>query len=214
VPRLRLSSLEPWDLDKGFFSLWREARLCRHLHLPLQSGSTTVLRRMRRKTTPASFAALVEEARRIIPEVAITTDLITGFPGETGEEFHETMNFVRSTQFAGGHVFTYSPRPGTPAVRMKDQVGHATAKERSIALRGLLVESARVYCETFIGRNASVLWESTDQLGSHGWKMEGLTDTYLRVSANSPNPRWNELDDVLLTGVNDQGGLNGVIQTG
>ncbi len=102
VPRLRLSSLEPWDLDEDFFSLWENPRLCRHLHLPLQSGSTTVLRRMARKTTPEAFAKLATAARKSCPSIAITTDLIAGFPGETDREFSETVVFIREMSFAGG----------------------------------------------------------------------------------------------------------------
>ncbi|MDQ2693396.1 MAG: MiaB/RimO family radical SAM methylthiotransferase, partial [Chloroflexota bacterium] len=92
VPRLRLSSLEPWDLDEDFFSLWENPRLMPHLHLPLQSGCEFTLRRMARKTTPASFRALVAAARRAIPDVAITTDIIAGFPGETEDEFGESLD--------------------------------------------------------------------------------------------------------------------------
>ena len=142
VPRLRLSSLEPWDLENGFFDLWADSRLCRHLHLPLQSGSETVLKRMRRKTTPGSFASLVQSARAAIPEVAITTDIIVGFPGETEAEFSETVEFVKSMNFAGGHVFTYSARPGTPAAHMNAQIPHETRKERNAILRAALEESA------------------------------------------------------------------------
>ncbi len=89
IQRLRLSSLEPWDLDAPFFSLWDDGRMCRHLHLPLQSGCAATLRRMARKTSPQEFASLVAAARSAIPGVAITTDIITGFPGENEEEFHQ-----------------------------------------------------------------------------------------------------------------------------
>ena len=130
IPRLRISSLEPWDLSAEFFSLWENPRLCRHLHLPLQSGSASVLRRMARKTTPDAYDQLVTAARRHIPGVAITTDLIVGFPGETEQEFEETMDFVRKLDFAGLHVFTYSPRPGTAAEKMPHQVHNFTRKER------------------------------------------------------------------------------------
>jgi threonylcarbamoyladenosine tRNA methylthiotransferase MtaB len=106
VIRLRLSSLEPWDLEADFFSLWQDQRLARHLHLPLQSGSAATLRRMARKTTPEDFARLVAAAREHIPEVAITTDVIAGFPGESEAEFAESLEFVRQMNFAGGHVFT------------------------------------------------------------------------------------------------------------
>jgi len=198
TPRLRLSSLEPWDLDADFFALWQDARLCRHLHLPLQSGSASVLRRMARKTMPEAYAALVESAREAIPDVAITTDVIAGFPGETEAEFAETLDFVRCMGFARGHVFTYSPRPGTAAARMNGQIRHAVRKERNAVLRAAFAESERAYQQKFLGKIMSVLWESTDQLSDAGWHVEGLTDNYLRVSAVASEPRWNQIDSVKL----------------
>ncbi len=196
VPRLRLSSLEPWDLDADFFSLWEDPRLMPHLHLPLQSGCASTLKRMLRKTTPDSFRALVSAAREAIPDVAITTDLIAGFPGETEEEFAETLDFVREMNFAGGHVFTYSPRPGTAAARMKGQITPEVRKKRNHILRSVLEESAKAYREKFVGRRVSVLWESASAYNEWGWQMEGLTGHYLRVQAFAPSPRWNEVDEV------------------
>ncbi|MBE3117870.1 MAG: tRNA (N(6)-L-threonylcarbamoyladenosine(37)-C(2))-methylthiotransferase MtaB [Candidatus Atribacteria bacterium] len=210
APRLRLSSLEPWDLEADFFSLWRDPRLCRHLHLPLQSGSASVLRRMARKTAPDSFAALVQLARAAIPEVAITTDIIVGFPGETDEEFAETLEFVKSMHFAGGHVFSYSARPGTPAARMKGQAHGELIKARSATLRTVLAESAEAYRRKFIGKTMPVLWEATSILTDEGWQIEGLTDNYLRVTAIAAEPRWNQIDHVYLTSGNAEG-LNGKI---
>ncbi len=198
VPRLRLSSLEPWDLDEGFFTLWQDTRLCPHLHLPLQSGCAATLRRMARKTTPESFRDLVTAARQTIPDAAITTDIIAGFPGETEDEFEESLEFVKEMDFAGGHAFTYSPRPGTGAARMKAQVRPEVRKERNAIYRTALVESANAYRQRYIGRTLSVLWESTTRLDEHGWQMEGLTGNYLRVNALSGTPRWNEVDDVEL----------------
>jgi threonylcarbamoyladenosine tRNA methylthiotransferase MtaB len=196
TPRLRLSSLEPWDLDGNFFSLWENPRLMPHLHLPLQSGCESTLRRMARKTTPESFRALVAEARKVIPDVAITTDIIAGFPGETEEEFAESLAFVREMNFAGGHVFTYSPRPGTGAAKMKGQVRPEVRKRRNHILRQALDESETSYRQKFIGQTMPVLWESTSEMGEWGWQMEGLTGNYLRVKAFAPSPRWNELDEV------------------
>ena len=95
LPRLRLSSLEPWDLELDFFELWQDARLCRHLHLPLQSGCAATLRRMARKTTPQAYADLVRAARAAIPGVAITTDIIVGFPGESEAEFAASLEFIQ-----------------------------------------------------------------------------------------------------------------------
>jgi len=198
VPRLRLSSLEPWDLDVDFFSLWEDKRLMPHLHLPLQSGCESTLKRMARKTTPDSFRDLVNAARNVMPDVAITTDIIAGFPGETEDEFSQTLEFVREINFADGHVFTYSPRPGTGAARMKGQVKPELRKMRNHILTDALAESAKSYREKFVGRKMSVLWESTSEMGEWGWQMEGLTENYLRAQAFAPSPRWNELDKVLL----------------
>ena len=200
VPRLRLSSLEPWDLDENFFSLWENQRLCGHWHLPLQSGSASTLRRMARKTSPDFFRKLVATARKIIPNAAITTDIIAGFPGETEAEFSESLEFVREMNFAGGHAFTYSARPGTGAARMSGQVSPAVSKERNAAYRGAFDESGQAYRRGFIGQSGLVLWESMTQLNECGWQMEGLTDNYLRVTATSAIPRWNVIDEVKLVG--------------
>jgi threonylcarbamoyladenosine tRNA methylthiotransferase MtaB len=196
--RLRLSSLEPWDLDADFFSLWCGARLAPHLHLPLQSGCDSTLKRMARKTTRASFRELIRAARNLIPDVAITTDIIAGFPGETESEFAASLEFVKEMNFAGGHVFTYSPRPGTGAAKMKGQVKPDVRKQRNHILREALDESAKKYREKFIGKTLSVLWESVSELGEWGWQMEGWTENYLRVKASASAPRWNEMNQVKL----------------
>lgn len=198
VPRLRLSSLEPWDLEADFFDLWHEPRLCRQLHLPLQSGSSRTLRRMARRTSQASFAALVEAARRASPEIAITTDLIAGFPGEDEAEFAENLAFVRAMDFAGGHVFTYSARQGTAAARMNGQVPGGVRKERNATLRQALEESGLRYRQRFIGQTLGVLWESATALGAEGWRLSGLSDNYLRVSAIAPQELWNTITPVRL----------------
>lgn len=210
VKRLRLSSLEPWDLDADFFSLWNDKRLMPHLHLPLQSGSESTLRRMARKTTPGSFRELVHAARAVMPDVAITTDIIAGFPGETDDEFSETLEFVQEMSFSGGHVFSYSPRPGTGAAKMRGQVKPEVRKRRNRILQEAIEESAKSYRERFIGETMSVLWESTTEYGEYGWRMEGWTGNYLRVSAVAPSPRWNELDEVTLVEIQD-GILKGII---
>jgi threonylcarbamoyladenosine tRNA methylthiotransferase MtaB len=204
VKRLRLSSLEPWDLDADFFSLWNDKRLMPHLHLPLQSGSESTLRRMARKTTPTSFRELVCAARDVMPDAAITTDIIAGFPGETDDEFAETLEFVKEMQFTGGHVFSYSSRPGTGAAKMKGQVKPELRKRRNHILQEAIEESAKIYREKFIGQKMSVLWESTTEYGEYGWRMEGWTGNYLRVSANAPSPRWNKVDEVELQEVDGE----------
>ncbi len=205
VPRVRLSSLEPWDLDDEFFSLWANPRLCRHLHLPLQSGCRTTLRRMARKTTPASFQSLVGAARQMMPDVAITTDIIAGFPGETEADFRESLDFAEEMEVAGGHAFTYSPRPGTGAARMSGQVPPEIRKERNAAYRDLFERSANAYQQRFLGQELSVLWESMTQLDESGWQMAGLTGNYLRVTAVARRPLWNEISLVALQGLHADG---------
>jgi len=212
APRLRLSSLEPWDLQAGFFHLWQDPRLCRHLHLPLQSGCAATLRRMARKTTPESFAALVAAARLAIPDVAITTDIITGFPGESEAEFQESLAFVRQMHFAGGHVFTYSARPGTAALRLPDQVPHPLRKERNACMRAVFAEASQAYQSAFIGQVMPVLWESAAGLGEDGWEMSGLTGNYLRVNARSSRSLWNQITPVRLSALTPDG-LFGQVQT-
>lgn len=205
LKRLRLSSLEPWDLDESFFELWEDARLCRHLHLPLQSGSEKTLRRMARKTTPGAFAALVEAARERIPGVAITTDVIVGFPGETEEEFRESLDFVAQMQFAGGHIFTYSERPGTAAANMPKQVHNYTRKERSEEMRAVVSASAAKFRARFVGKQLPVLWESITEAGPDYWELNGLTDNYLRVSTKAPKPLWNQITPTRLTALAGDG---------
>ena len=205
VPRLRLSSLEPWDLDDCFFSLWQDSRLCRHLHLPLQSGSADTLRRMARKTTPTAFAELAAAARSSILGVAITTDIIVGFPGETAIEFEESREFVRQMQFADGHVFTYSARPGTAAASMHPQVAHSLAKDRNAQVRTILHDSARQFQAGFIGQVMPVLWESATSFGPQGWELSGLTDNYLRIHTRSAHPAWNQITPVRIIESRDDG---------
>lgn len=210
IPRLRLSSLEPWDLQADFFDLWQDSRLCRHLHLPLQSGCAATLRRMARKTTPQAFTELVESARERIPGVAITTDIIVGFPGEDSDEFAQSIAFVRNMQFAGGHVFTYSSRPGTAAARMPGQVPNAVRKERNAQMRAVLDENASAYQQQFVGQELTVLWENATTLGPQGWKVNGLTDNYLKVIAHAQRGLWNQITPVRLEGISDHG-LHGTV---
>jgi threonylcarbamoyladenosine tRNA methylthiotransferase MtaB len=202
VPRLRISSLEPWDLDTDFFELWEDPRLCRHLHLPLQSGSASVLRRMARKTTPDDYAELIASARARIPNVAITTDLIAGFPGETEAEFKEGCEFVQKMAFAGAHVFTYSERAGTAAAEMPHPVHNYTRKERSATLREITASSAQAYRESFLGKELDVLWESSRPIDGQLWDFTGLTDNYLRVKTRTTHPVWNTITPTRMIGVN------------
>lgn len=212
VPRLRLSSLEPWDLDERFFRLWENPRMCRHLHLPLQSGSDSVLKRMVRKISRADFTRLVSMAREIQTQMAITTDLIAGFPGETEAEFQEGCAFARQIAFAGGHVFAYSPRPGTAAARLPNPVPGEIKKRRSAELRAILAETSKAYARPFVGQALDVLWEATDESGQNGWRLHGLSDNYLKVSAFSREKIWNRITPVHLVAYESGGFLGEIIE--
>jgi len=192
VPRLRLSSIEPWDLSEQAFRLWDDPRLCRHLHLPLQSGCDVTLRRMARRYTTAEFSAWVTAARAAIPDLAVTTDVIAGFPGETEEEFAQSLAFVEGMNFSRVHVFPYSARTGTPAAQMPGHVPAQVKAQRARVLRDAAAESQRAFSRSFVGRTLDVLWESQQGRGEHTmWS--GLTGNYLRVATHSSANLANEL---------------------
>jgi len=183
VRRLRLSSIEPWDFNPAWLRLWEDSRLCRHLHLPLQSGCDTTLQRMGRSYTAGQFATLIEKAREAIPDVAITTDVIVGFPGESEAEFQESLRFVEAMGFARVHVFPYSARPGTPAAMMPGQIPPPLKKARSQAMAEVGRRSAETFRRAFLGRTLEVLWEGQPKGSEVGRETpwNGLTDNYLRV---------------------------------
>ena len=192
VARLRLSSLEPWELADGFFDLWQRwpGRLCPHLHLPLQAGTDAQLRRMARRCTVASFRKLVADARAAIPDLIITTDVIVGFPGESEADFEEGLRFVEEMRFAHAHIFPFSPRVGTAAARFDGQVPKSGKRERSQRMHQVIARTGRLERTRFIGSTRPVLWEGagrqlTDQPDSTIWS--GLTDNYLRVTARAPS---------------------------
>lgn len=205
IPRLRLSSLEPWDLDEEFFDLWEEPRMCRHIHLPLQSGSDSVLRRMARKTTQESYARLVDLARTVSPDIALTTDMIVGFPGESETDFSQSVQFVKQLGFAGGHVFVYSPRPGTPASQYAEQIDLQVKKDRSAILRIMFAKLNEGYRQKYLGGAFRVLWESADQVSSGQWRLKGITDNYIRVESSASSNLWNEISLVWLEELTSKG---------
>jgi threonylcarbamoyladenosine tRNA methylthiotransferase MtaB len=181
IQRFRLSSLQPREIDTGLLDLFKDERLCPHFHLSLQSGSDTVLKRMKRCYGIDEYRAAVARIKLTVPEVAITTDVIVGFPGETEEEFLESYLFCKEMEFAAIHVFSYSKRPGTESSKMDGQVPDKVKKERSLQMLTLAGESARSYREKFNGRVMPVLWEVRTPDGS--WS--GYTGNYLKVYKDS-----------------------------
>ncbi len=190
VERLRLSSLQPQDIAPELLGLWRDERLCRHFHLPLQSGSDSVLRRMKRRYTAAEYEEAMTMIREAIPDVAITTDIMVGLPGESDDEFEESYRFCQRMGFANIHVFPFSERPGTLAAAMPEKINDRVKKERSQRMLKLARESSLGFRERFSGRTMTVLWE---QEVDGDWV--GLTDNYIRVFASSHEPLKNKLTE-------------------
>jgi threonylcarbamoyladenosine tRNA methylthiotransferase MtaB len=209
LSRLRLSSLEPWDLDADFFGLWEDRRLGRHLHLPLQSGCDATLRRMARHTTTRSFSDLVTAARSAIPDLTVTTDIIVGFPGESEAEFAESLAFVEAVDFAKLHIFRYSRRSGTAAASMRGQVSPELMAGRGQRMHTLGARLEHAFRRRFVGRTMEVLWESDEPHGD-GYLWSGLTDNYLRVSAPGRSGLRNKITPVHLI-ADAPGGLAGRI---
>lgn len=207
MPRLRLSSLEPWDLSPGFFDLWRDERLQPHLHLPLQSGCDATLKRMRRNTNQAAFRDLMQAARAVIPDVKITSDVIVGFPGETEAEFAESLAFIQEMNFGGLHVFRYSTRPGTPAAKMKGKVRKNVKKERSRILLEHDQQQAQRFAEQYIGQHVPVLWEQVTASSEEGFLNVGYTHNYIRVEGVHPRVLTNHITQAQIQAV-----VNGVAQ--
>jgi len=206
VPRLRLSSIEPWDFDPSLLRLWEDPRLCRHLHLPLQSGCDATLRRMGRRYTAAEYAELVERAREAIPDLAVTTDVIVGFPGETEAEFEESLRFVEKMAFARIHVFKYSARPGTPAATMPQQVPCEEKRRRSEAMMALARRSGEEFRRRFLWRTMEVLWERKERGREDGRRVwSGLTDNYIRVWAESEADLANTITPAKLVALAEDG---------
>jgi threonylcarbamoyladenosine tRNA methylthiotransferase MtaB len=193
VARLRLSSLQPQEITLELLGLWADERLCRQFHLSLQSGSDAVLKQMKRRYTAADYQRAVDLIRQVVPGVAITTDVIVGFPGETEAEFGQSYNFCRQMQFARIHVFSYSPRPGTQAALMPHQVEDKVKRERNRRMLALGRECVRSFRHKFLGKTMLVLWEK-ETCGV--WS--GLTGNYIRVYTKSDQDLTNQILPVKL----------------
>jgi threonylcarbamoyladenosine tRNA methylthiotransferase MtaB len=208
APRLRLTSIAPWDLDERLLGLWSDRRLCRHLHLSLQSGATATLRRMRRPYTAEAYARLLERVRTAIPGVAITTDVIVGFPGETAADFEASRDFVEAARFAKIHAFPFSPRPGTEAAALPDLVPPTEIRERMERMLATAEQAETGFRRAALGRREVVLWEKPRDGMGHG-----LTDNYLRVFSPEGAGLWNRFSEVELMELADEGLLGSVARS-
>jgi len=191
--RLRLSSLQPQEVSPELIRLWSDPRLCRHFHLSLQSGSDAVLNRMGRRYSVNDYQMAIALIREIVPEAAITTDIIVGFPGETEDEFGQSYQFCQKLEFARIHVFPYSPRQGTQAAQMPNQVESQVKQQRAQRMLALAQESTRNFGQQFLGKVMMVLWEKQT-----GGIWSGFTDNYIKVYTRSSKSLTNKLLPVKL----------------
>lgn len=198
IRRIRFSSIEPQDFPLELLELWPEPRLCRHFHLPLQSGCDRTLERMGRHYRFSEFRGLVEEIHRRIPDVGLTTDIIVGFPGETEEDFAESLQAIASLPLSDLHIFPFSPRPGTTAEKMLGHLPPALIHRRCEEMHLLARRMARTFREAFVGQELVVLW---DGRSAAGWS--GLSDNYLRVTATTPGEWLARLTRTRITGLTD-----------
>ncbi len=197
VARLRVSSLQPQEIGPNLLALWADERLCPHFHIPLQSGSGPVLRRMRRRYTPEQYLHAVDRVRTAVADVAITADVIVGFPGETDADFRATASLCEEVGFAAIHVFPYSTRPGTTAAHFEDAVDPSTKAGRLRELTSIAIDGAAAFRRRFLGATRPVLWEGRAGDAEDGaWT--GLTDNYLRVTAESVYDLTNRITDAVL----------------
>ena len=195
LKRLRLGSLESIELSPELFALMREEkeRFCAHLHLPMQAGSDAILKAMNRHYDTAEFGRLIQRVEQEIPGIAISTDVIVGFPGETEELFQESLGFAERMNFSRMHVFPYSRRKGTPAASMPGQVPEPVKKERVHRMQALAKRKAEEFHQGFLGRKMRVLFET-----SHAGIADGLTDNYIRVYADGDGAELGEISMVSL----------------
>jgi threonylcarbamoyladenosine tRNA methylthiotransferase MtaB len=196
--RIRISSIEPERLDEGFIELFSHEKLCPHLHLCLQSGSDRVLKRMKRNHTVAEFRTLIDTLRTMHPLFNITTDIIVGFPGETGRDFEETCQVVHDIGFSHVHTFKYSVRKGTQASTMPDQIGELIKKQRSEVIRKIAEEKKLQVYSRFIGKKQTVLVEKVSKQGY----AKGFGEHYLPVEFRPDRAGNNYFAEVLIRDVN------------
>jgi threonylcarbamoyladenosine tRNA methylthiotransferase MtaB len=187
IPRIRFASVEPWDLPLSFFELFKDPRVMPHMHLPIQSGCDSVLRRMARRCKTEEFSSLIEAARKIVPEFNVTTDIIVGFPGETEEEWQDTKAFISQIDFGHMHIFSFSGREGTKAARLPNQIIGDVKKLRSKELHLIAADLKSQFFNKFIDQEVDVLWESDfDRLEGGQLRFWGHTPNYIKVAVDVP----------------------------
>ena len=199
IKRIRLGSIEPLLITDDFLSrLAKLEKICHHFHLSLQSGCTETLRRMNRRYTIPEFESIVKKLRDVYEDVILTTDIIVGFPGETDEEFNTTYNFLKNIKFYKMHIFKYSPRKGTKAEVMENQVPGEIKELRSKILLKLSDDNEKEYLKSYVGKNLEVLFEERE-----GEYFKGHTGNYIMVKAKTNEDLSNEIKKIKILGTTD-----------
>ncbi|MFP4978659.1 tRNA (N(6)-L-threonylcarbamoyladenosine(37)-C(2))-methylthiotransferase MtaB [Paenibacillus sp. CN-4] len=204
LERVRISSIEASQIDEKLLEvLNRSSKMCRHLHIPLQAGHDEVLKRMRRKYTTEEYFRKMGLIRQAMPDVAITTDVIVGFPGETDEMFQAGYEFMKAVNYSEMHVFPYSKRTGTPAARMEDQVDEDIKNARVQQLIDLSEDMQLAYAQQFVGQTLSVIPERSSKMT--GGQQHGFSDNYLQVHFAGDDSLQGRICQVKITeaGVNE-----------
>ena len=217
LERIRVSSIEPTEVSHDLIETiagW--PKVCRHLHIPLQSGSERILNRMRRPYSAQDYLGLVSAVKEAVPEIAITTDALVGFPGERDEDFKSTLEVAEQSGFARMHIFRYSPRKGTPAAKFKGKVPGAVKRQRGEELSQLAEGLKTNFYRGFVGKTMDILVETCAE-GSRGRPalLDGLTDNYIRVYFEGPEDLRNELVRARIQAVlREDDGLKGTLDLG
>ena len=214
MPRVRVGSVEPWDLPEDFWRLFENPRFQPHLHMPLQSGSDPVLRRMARRCRTDEYVELIAAARDQVADFNVTTDIIVGFPGESEADWRQTLDYVEGIGFGHLHIFPYSPRSGTKAAAMADQVAPEVKKARSRELHELAGRMKRATLENYLGRKFPVLVEGRSRTQGREGHWFGYTPNFLQVviPAREGEDLGNRIIDVQLHAIAESGdALNGAI---
>ena len=216
IARIRFASVEPWDLSPEFFTLFANPRVQPHMHLPLQSGSDTVLRRMARRCKTADFRQLADQLRDQIPDFNITTDIIVGFPGETEQEWHESLEFIDSMDFGHIHIFCYSERDGTKAATLPNSVPKPVRTQRSKKLHAAAAAQKQRVLNKMLtlseDKTPHVLWERGEKQPDGQYKHWGYTPNYLKVCTTCDQNLTNLVLPTRLVGL-EQGVIRGTVFT-
>ena len=210
IPRIRLSSIEPWDVSEELIQLFNEPRICSHLHIPIQSASDEILKVMRRPSSSEKLLKLFEMLHEKAPRIAVTTDIIVGFPNERENDFQQTINFLKEAGLTGGHVFSFSPMPGTLAATLDGQIQQVIVKDRNKRIRMLFSELSNQYSRYRLNSKADVLFESYLRIDDKLF-WSGLSEDMLRVIVPAEGNLKNQIHQIELISIDSIGRIIGKI---